>query len=134
MEPSAWIGILAGVVLALGLGAWALDRWRKSTEQSENWDRILDLIEDVILALEKETRRALREIPQSEVEAAARAVYDRFVAPTFLATFVSPSEFVSLVVERWRALAGVGTAVANAVEQVQRLATGSPALPGPRAD
>lgn len=119
MESWIWIIVVASVAILAAGGAWALRAWRKHSDVDDNASELWDLVEDLLDALEKETKRRLQELPQSQVEAAAREVYRRFVAGTPLVNLVDEQQFVALVVDQWRKLAGLNKAVIEAVALVE---------------
>lgn len=119
MQPASWVWILGGVMLVLAGLTWLFTFWRERGGPSEDplWDQILDIVDWLLKALAQETGKLLREIPQSVVEQAAKDVYRQFIANKPLAGLMSEADFVAMVVEQWRRIAGVETLVARTVEQ-----------------
>jgi hypothetical protein len=92
---------------------------RLGDDVGEEWKIVLEIVDWVLDALEKETKRRLAEIDQAEVEAAARDVYARWIAGTVVSKVIRQEDFVTMVVERWRKIVGVQVTVSQAVVRVQ---------------
>lgn len=118
-----WFWILLGATIVLLAAGWAFDTWRKGHQEGEDelLDQIVAIIGWLLDALQEETGKLLREIPQSVVEQAAREVYRHFIAGTPLA-FVPEEVFVQLVVEQWRRIAGV-QALSHRIATSEQLAS-----------
>jgi len=117
LDPSAsWVWILLIAVIVLAIVTWAFRMWlkRRGDTDEELLDQILEFVGWVLDALKEETGNRLRELPQSQVEDAARQVYREFIADTPLA--IVPEEvFVKFVVDRWRQIVGVQGQVSASV-------------------
>jgi hypothetical protein len=111
--------LVAAGLLQMGRLAYRALRNRFSEDVSEEWRTIFEIIDWVLDALEKETKRRLAEIDQAEVEAAARDVYARWIAGTVISKVMSQEDFVTIVVEQWRKIVGVQVTVSQAVVRVQ---------------
>ena len=126
-----WILLVVGLVVGLAGALFGFRKWRKAQgDETEEQGRLYDLIEGVILALVRVAKEAMQDIPLAEVEAAARAVYRRFIAGKKVANLVSEDAFVAMVVNRWEQVAGVEAMVTSSVLAVRALAappTGPPA-------
>jgi len=117
LPTTSWFWIFAGAVLVFGVLLWLFERWRQGREGSDDaiLEDVLDFVEDILESLKAEAGRLLSEIPQATVEEAARQVYRQFIAGTPLGAVVAEEVFVSFVVERWRRLAGIESAVHVAI-------------------
>ena len=93
---------------------------RKGDERSK---QVLDLIETVLETVKREVQGAMKDVPVSEVEAAATAVYRQYVAGSVLEKVMTEHAFVGVVVKRWRLLAGVEDTAFRAM-QLQRTVAG----------
>jgi len=115
---TTWFWILFAAVAVLAVVAWAFRMWqeKREGEDSELLDQVFGFIDWLLDALEKETGRLLRDIPQATVEAAAKRVYSQFIAGTALA-IVPEQVFVDAVVAQWRKMAGVQSQVARIASQ-----------------
>ena len=133
MDQPTFILIGIAVVVLAGLALIAFRYWRSKQGEDERTDFLCDLIELVLDTLVKETKQELADIPLSEVEEIARAVYDKVIAPTPIAPFIPRETFVQLVVDEWRRVVGVQTLVAQTVMRNRSLdrmsRRGGPALP-----
>jgi len=122
LDPSAsWFWILLLAVIVLAIVTWAFRMWlkRRGDTDDELFDQVLGFVDWVLGALKDETGKRLREIPQSEVEDAARQVYGEFIEGSPLA-LVPEDVFVRFVVERWRQMAGVQIQVKMSVTRTRK--------------
>ena len=113
------IGVLA--VIILGVALWAFRTWRKTQDESERLAFVFDLVDLVLEALVRETKRELAQIPETEIAEAARAVWRQYIEPSPFAAFVPEQVFVDLALGQWRQVIGVGQAVTIAVARIQAL-------------
>ena len=120
MEWFWGVGLLAIAFILIVLGKQIYKLSKRVHEEDGELELLFEIIDLVLTALEKETKRRLSELEQAEVEAAARDVYRRFIAATPARHFVDEAGFVRMVVEQWRKIAGVEQSVSGSIAAVWR--------------
>jgi len=111
MDAANWIviGLICAAIVA-AFAAFGFGLWRKINnvlQGGETNGKLLDIVDLVLRSIADETTKAVRDLPQAEIEAAARAVYDKLIAGTPFEAIVTQPGFVEIVVGRWRAIAEV---------------------------
>lgn len=132
MDQLTWILICITVIVAAGLALLGFRYWRSKQDEDERSGFLYDLVELVLSTLVTETRQELADIPLSEVEETARAVYDKVIAPTPIAPFIPRQAFVQLVVDEWRKAFEVKALVAQTITRsrsLERMSRRGPAPP-----
>lgn len=126
MDGNTWLYALAIVTLVIVAALAVITLWKKNSPGgNDQLDRVIDLVTNILEALKKECQGELRKLPISEVEAAATAVYRKFIARSpLLAAFIDEATFVLTVVDQWKDLVNIEDVVVTAVT-LQRAMTES---------
>jgi len=91
------------IIFLIACGAALALTWIQK-QQNAKWQRIAEILGDVIDVLKRESKKELSQVPIDEVQAVAIAVYRKYISNTPLAALITEDKFAQVIVERWKKL------------------------------